>query len=96
MTKVSLYRGEITFAVSDEDKKWLCDNVFLTDDVTEDLWRMEFVTGTGITPNNPKPFNLATKMFAEYVDELRHIKDVDVNAMCRELIDKTEKKGVIL
>lgn len=91
MREVSLYNGQIQFQISDEDEKWLCENVFFSSNITEDLWRMEFVSGTGITLNKPSLWGNATKAFAEYVQDLREIKDADINGMARNLIENEEE-----
>ena len=52
---------------------------------------MEFVSGTGITLNKPSLWGNATKAFAEYVQDLREIKDADINGMARNLIENEEE-----
>ncbi len=63
----------ITVNISDEDCKYLCEHRFFSEDPTDEDIRVEFVTGTGITPNKPELWNQADKMFADYVNDLRQV-----------------------
>ena len=86
--QLRLFDNQLKLSVSAEDWDYLCENVFYSDDPDIDDVESEFVTGTGVTPRKVDLWPEASKRFASYVDELRVVKSLDINQMCRDLILK--------
>lgn len=80
----------LTVTVTRNDWQYLCDHRWFTNTPTADDIQTEFITGTGITPNQPELFSSATEEFHQYVDELRMISKLDINKMAHEIISKDE------
>ena len=98
MKHFELYDNTIKFDVSDADWDFLCKYRFFTKingEPDEERIRIEFTTGTGITPDRPHLWDTATKAFAEYIEDLREMQGLDINKMARDTLTKEEKYGVI-
>ncbi len=87
---IRLFDG-LQFCVSEDDWKFMCQNRFFSDDPPEDEIQAEFVTGTGITKSKKDLWSQASSRFAEYVEDLRDICGLDVNAMARAALTDKEK-----
>ena len=83
--------NDLTIHVSPNDWNYLCKNRFPSDNPSLDEIQTEFVSGTGITPNKKHLWNEADTRFAEYVQELREIQEMDINQMAKDLLDNDEK-----
>ena len=79
--------------ISDKDWEFLCKNRLFNDDPLKEEIQAEFVSGTGITQNKPHLWKEAEKRFAEYIEDLREIQQMDVNKLARNLLTDEEKFG---
>ncbi len=84
MRKIWLFDKQLTIDVSDDDWEFLCTHRFYSRNPGEEWIRIEFVTGTGITPNKRELWGDASDRFHDYIDDLRAISKLDLCKMCRE------------
>ncbi len=89
--KISVFNNNLQFYVSNDDWKFMCEHRFYTDNPKLDEIQAEFVSGTGITQNKKNLWAEASDRFTEYVQDLREICDIDVNAMARAVLSNEEK-----
>ncbi len=89
---VCLFDNKLTLHVNIDDWDFLCENVFLTENPEQDEIEVEFITGTGITSKKIALWPCASRRFAQYISDLRIIRSLDINAMCRELLSYEEKE----
>ena len=82
--------NELDVKVSREDWRFMCQNRFFTDNPDEEVIQAEFVSGTGITENKKNLWGQASNRFTEYIEDLREIKLMDVNAMARNILSEEE------
>lgn len=90
MRKIILFH-QMILTISDIDWDFLCKNRFFTDDPLKEEIQAEFVSGTGITQNKPHLWKEAEKRFAEYIEDLREIQQMNVNHIARNLLTDEEK-----
>ncbi len=88
-----VFFDELSVNISDDDWDYLCKNRLFTDTPDDEDLRIEFVTGTGITPNKRHLWNQADKMFADYIDDLKIVQSLDINKMARDVLSIEEKLG---
>lgn len=79
--------------ISDIDWDFLCKNRFFTDAPLKEEIQAEFVSGTGITQNKPHLWKEANKRFAEYIEDLREIQQMNVNHIAKIILTDEEKFG---
>lgn len=77
--------------VAKDDWDYLCKRRFFTDAPSTEQIEAEFVTGTGITPNKKHLWDNASELFAEYIQDLREIQQLDINQAARNLLTSEEK-----
>ena len=87
---IKIFDNQLVFEISYKDWCYLCNNIFYTFEPNQDDIEAEFVTGTGITPKKKESWGGASTKFTEYINNLRTIKSLDINKMCRELLEKEE------
>ena len=73
MKTVSLFNNKMILNISEEDWSFLCNNRLFSEYPTIDEIQAEFVTG--ITENKLTSWKEADVRFAEYVQELREIRE---------------------
>lgn len=82
---------ELKVLVNNNDWDYLCKNRFYTNNPTDEMIQSEFITGTGITPNKRKLWSEANERFADYIQDLREIQNLDINNMARKILTDEEK-----
>ena len=90
MVTVTVFE-DLNIHVSDEDWAYMCENRFFSSTPDPEHIRAEFVTGTGITSTRRELWPQADKMFSEYVQELKMICGLDINAMARDALTDEER-----
>lgn len=90
MKKIILFE-KLNVEVSDENWNFLCQNRFFTDNPSYENIECEFISGTGITEKKKELWPLASLRFTEYVEDLKEIQQLDINAMAREVLTDEDK-----
>ncbi len=85
---ITVFDGRLSFDITLDDWEYLCKKRFYTYNPDPESIEAEFVTGTGITSSKLNLWVEAADRFSEYVADLREIKSLDINKMCRELLEQ--------
>ena len=86
MKYIELFDGQLGLEISDENWDYLCKYRFGTTNPSLNFIEPEFVTGTRITPGKKDIFHDASRLFADYINDLREINHDDINRQARELL----------
>ena len=89
--KKLVFFGELVVQILEEDWDFVCKNRLFSENPDEADIRAEFVSGTGITPDKKHLWGQASERFTEYIQDLREISCLDINAMARNLLTEEEK-----
>ncbi len=93
MKQISVFDNKLTFSIPLDEWEFFCKNELFSDTPSQEDVETEFVTGTGITPKKQHLWAEASTRFVEYIKDLRRIKGLDINKMCRDLTNNERKQN---